>query len=89
MAPAVLPLRTGRLFSTQGPLNVWRNGKQMRLWRTPKGAYFRTDPQGEGHYTFTLLTFAAALRLYQVDLPDVLQLEPFDQAFPGYEVEEG
>lgn len=44
---------------------------------------------GEGNYTFTLLTFAEALRLYQVDLPDVTQLVPFEEAFPGYDVEEG
>ncbi len=69
--------------------NVCRSGKQIQLWPKPKGPYFRTDPQGDGHYTFTLLTFAEALRLYQVDLPDVWQLVPFDEAFPGYEVEEG
>ena len=32
--------------------------------RRREGAHLRTDLQGEGQYTFTLLTFAETLRLY-------------------------
>ena len=54
-----------------------------------EGSYILTNPQGDCHDSFTLLTFVVDLRPCQVDLPDVWQLVPFDEAFPGYEVEEG
>ncbi len=77
-------------YSTRTAVLIWHNGAQGRLYRTERGAFFRTDRHTDGPgYAFNLVTIDEALRLYQVDVREAVRVLPFEEAFPGYEVEEG
>ncbi len=88
--PVVERVVEHKRYSTAASVLIWHNGAQGRLYRTERGAFFRTDRHTDGPgYAFNLLTIDEALRLYQVDVREAVRVLPFEEAFPGYEVEGG
>lgn len=69
--------------------NNWeRSGRNLFLYKTPKGAYFttsRTQWQGEND-TLEPVTLEEAIELYEGNLTE--HKVEYSQAFPGVEVEE-
>ncbi len=78
----------GKRYATKGATLLWRSGSGVRLYRTPKGAYFRTDPQQHGGWSLSALEMDEALLLYQIGGPQTQRPVKFEQAFPGLEVED-
>ncbi len=88
--PVVERVVEHKRYSTAKAVLIWHNGPGIRLYRTERGAFFRTDRHTDGPgYAFNLVTIDEALRLYQVDVREAVRVLPFEEAFPGYEVEEG
>lgn len=68
--------------------NFERRGRNMFLYRTPKGAYFTvtlTRWQGE-HDTLTPVTEDDAIRLYETTLTE--HTVSYAAAFPGVKIED-
>ncbi|MDP9352116.1 MAG: hypothetical protein M3P51_11315 [Chloroflexota bacterium] len=89
-APVVERVVEHRRYSTAKAVLIWHNGPGIRLYRTERGAFFRTDRHTDGPgYKFGLVTIDEALRLYQVEVREAVRVLPFEEAFPGYVIEEG
>ncbi len=85
--PVVSRIIDGKRYTTEGAIHLWTSSSGVRLFRTERGAYFRIDPQQDGGWSLSALDQGQALFLYQIGGVGSQRPTPFEQAFPGLEIE--